>query len=59
MSLLEKDTTKKERVDENVTKLEFNAGNSKKYKVEAIWDSMVYAIESKSDHLLSLHYPVA
>ena len=47
MSLLEQDTTKKERVDKKVTKLGFEAGNSKGYKVEAIWDSVVYANKSK------------
>ena len=36
VSLLEQDTTRKERVDENVTKLEFNVGNSKEYEIEAI-----------------------
>ena len=36
VSLLEQDTTRKERVDENVTKLEFDVGNSEEYKVEAI-----------------------
>ena len=39
MSPLEQDITRKERVDENVTKLEFDTGNSKEYKVEAIWNS--------------------
>ena len=51
--LLEHDTTKKEWVDENVTKLD--VGNSEKYKVEAIWDSVVYAEESESGQLLSLN----
>ena len=37
MSLLEQNTTKKEWVDKNVTEFEF--GNSKEYKVEAIWNS--------------------
>ena len=41
VSLLEQDTTRKERVDENVTELEFDAGKSKEYKVEAIQDSAV------------------
>ena len=45
VSLLKQNTTKKKRVDENVTKLEFNAGNSEEYKVEAIWDNAVYAME--------------
>ena len=36
MSLLEQDITKKELVDEKITKLEFESGNSKEYKIEAI-----------------------
>ena len=59
MLLLEQDTTRKKRVDENVTELEFDAGNSKEYKVEAIWNSAVYTKESESSHLLGLYYLVA
>ena len=58
MSLLEQDTTKKERVDEKVTELDFEAGDSKEYKVEAIWDSAVYARELEG-HLPGLYYLVA
>ena len=58
MSRPEQDTTKKERMDKNVTKLEFDAGNSKVYKVEAIRESAVYAKELKG-HLLSCYYLVA
>ena len=57
MSLLEQDTTKKERVDEQVTELE--AGNSKEYEVEAIQDSAVYASKLESDQLPGLYYMVA
>ena len=57
MSLLEQIITSKEQVDENVTKLE--AGNSKEYKIEAIWDSAVYARESELGYyLLRLYYLV-
>ena len=59
MSLLEQDSTRKEWVDENVTKLECNTGDSKEYKVEAIWDSAVYAIKSESGHLSVLYYLIA
>ena len=59
LSLLEQDTTRKVRVDKRVTELEFEAGNGKKYKVETIWDSAVYANESESGQLLSLYYLVA
>ena len=58
VSLLEQDTIRKEWVDEKITELDFEAGDSKEYKVEAIWDSAVYAKESK-DHLPRLYYLVA
>ena len=56
VSLLEQDTTRKEQVDKNVTKLEFDAGDSKEYKMEAIRDSAVYTMELKLDHLPGLYY---
>ena len=46
--LLKQDTTKKERVDKRVSELELEAGNSKEYKVEVIWNSAVYASKSES-----------
>ena len=58
MSLLEQDTTTKGRVDKNVTELEFNAGNNKEYKMEAIWNSTVYTKESKG-HVLEFYYLIA
>ena len=58
MSLLEQDITKKERMDKKVTKLELEAGNSKEYKIEAIWDSAVYAKKVKGN-LPSPYYLVA
>ena len=57
MSLLEKDTIRKGRVDKNVT--EFEAGNDKEYEVEGIWDSMVYAKESAVGHLSRLYYLIS
>ena len=60
VSLLEQNTTKKERVDENnATKL--NAGRNKggEYKVEAIYDSAVYARELESGYLPRLYYLVS
>ncbi len=46
MSLLKQNTTRKKRVNKALTELEkdleFEAGGSKKYKVKAIIDSMVY-----------------
>ena len=63
VSLLEQDTTRKGRIDENATELaELDAGNdedSGKYKVEAIRDSAVYARESESGHLPRLYYLVS
>ena len=44
--------------DEN-NAAELAAGDeSGEYKMEAIWDSAVYARESESDHLLGLYYLV-
>ena len=56
MSLLEQDTTKKGRVEENATELDADNDEGGKYKVEAIWDSLVYARESESGHLSGLYY---
>ena len=55
VSLLEQDTTRKGRVEDNVTQLEFKAGDNTEYKVEAIWDSAVYARELKAKHLPKLY----
>ena len=57
MSLLEQDTTRKERVDEQITELQ--VGNKEKYEIEAIWDSAVYASKSESGLLPGLYYLVA
>ena len=47
----------KEGAVEKVSKLD--AGNkSKKYKVKAIWDSVVYTNKLKSGHLLDFYYLV-
>ena len=44
-------------MDKNMT--EFKAvGNNKKYKVEVIWNSAVYANKGKS-HLSGLYYLIA
>ena len=57
MSLLEHDSTRKERIDKKITELDFEAGDSKKSKVKAIWDSAVYAKELKG-YLPELYYLV-
>ena len=56
MSLLKQNTNKKERVDKNM--IEYKAGNSEEYKVEAIWNSAVYTNKAKG-HLPGLYYLVA
>ena len=58
ISLLEQKTNKKGRVSKEI--LELDAGNkdSKKYKVEAIWDNAVYANKLESGHLPGLYYLV-
>ena len=57
VSLLEWDTTRKRRLDENMT--EFEAGNNKEYEVEGIWDNAVYAKESVAGHLPGLYYLIS
>ena len=59
MSLLEQDTTRKGRVDEN-NAAELDAGDDKdgEYEVEVIRDSAVYARESELGHLPGLYYLV-
>ena len=56
MSLLKQDTIRRRRVDE-IT-IELNEGNSKKYEVEAICNSAVYASKSEG-HLPGLYYLVS
>ena len=53
--LLEQDIIRKRWVDEsNAAKLDAS-NKSGEYKVEVIWDSLVYARESKSGHLPGLY----
>ena len=58
MLLLEQDTTKKGWIDENATELDAGDDNSQEYKMEAIWDSVVYAQESELGQLPGLYYLV-
>ena len=46
-------------MDENATELDAGNNDSKKYKVEAIWNITVYARESESGHLSGLYYLVS
>ena len=56
--LLEQDIIRKGWVDKNTTEL--NTGNnSRKYRVEAIQDSTVYAQKSKLGQLPGLYYLVS
>ena len=59
VSLLEQNTTKKGRVDENVGQMESDAGNSEEYEVETIRESAVYARELESGQLPGLYYLVS
>ncbi len=58
MSLLEQDITRKGRVDETTSRLEFESdGDGEEYEVEAIRDSTVYA-RVLEGHLQGLYYLV-
>ena len=48
-------------MDKEVQEIEFDEGDNKsgKYEVETIWDSAVYAKESKSGYLPGLYYLVS
>ena len=60
MSLLEQDTTRKERVDEKTSQLDFQEdGKGEEYKVEAIRDSEIYARESESGQFPGLYYLIS
>lgn len=54
--LLEKENAKKEKVDKNVIRLNFNISDNKKYKVKAIWNSVVYTKNLKMSYLPRLYY---
>ena len=57
MSLVEQDSTKKERV-KKVPELDIG-NNSKEYKIEAIWESAVYTMKLELGHLPRLYYLIA
>ena len=56
--LLEQNTTKKGKMDKKVMELEFQAGKSKKYKMEEIQNSNVYANKAKG-YLPGPYYLIA
>lgn len=57
MSLLKQSITKKRRVNKNIRQINFNASSnkSKEYKIETIWDGLVYTRES-TGYLPELYY---
>ena len=55
--LLKQDTTSKEQIDKQITKLEFEANKRKEYNIEVIWDNIVYANKAVG-YLLGLSYLV-
>lgn len=58
MLLLKQNSTRKNQVDENATKLDIGNNKSREYKIKAIWDSIVYAKKSELDNILRLYYLV-
>ena len=60
MSIIEQDTTSKGQINELFSEPlpEFDVGNNKKYKVEAIKNSAVYAQEVER-HLSGLYYLIS
>lgn len=58
MLLLEQNTTRKEQVDENTTELDTGKDESRKYKVKAIYNSMVYTKDLELGHLPELYHLV-
>lgn len=59
LSLLEKNTNKKGRIDETTSQLNLDKGvDGEKYKVERLCDSVVYVKKSECGHLLDLYYIV-
>ena len=45
VSLLEQNIIKKEQMNKFLPIFEFEIGNNKKYKVEAIWNNAIYSKE--------------
>ena len=58
MSFLKQNTIKKEQIDEIMTELDTGNKDSKKYKVEAIWDNAVYLNKLESGYLTGFYYLV-
>lgn len=58
MWLLKQNFIKKKEIDKIITYLEFDTDNSKKYKIQMIKNSAVYAIKLELGQLLALYYLV-
>ena len=54
ISLLKQDSIRKKQIDKNVTEL--NIANSRKYKIEIIWNNMIYLTKFESSHLSGFYY---
>ena len=54
---MEQNTTKKGQMNDTQLDFEFEAGNSKEYEVDSIWDSVIYTKES-AGQLPGLYYLV-
>lgn len=58
--LLEKNTTKKGRINQTTSQIELDKGDNKKYKIKVICNSKVYTKElDNSYHLPGLYYLVS
>ena len=58
--MLEKDTTRKRRVDESILQRELETSDDyKEYEIETIRDSAVYARESEAGHRPGLYYLIS
>ena len=57
VSLLEQDTIRNKRI-KKISELNADNNDSNKYKIEAIWNSTIYANELESGHLPGLYYLV-
>lgn len=60
MSVLKQNITRKGQLDKLTSQLWFDDANGKgnEYKVEEIWDNMVYARDSE-DYILGIYYLVS
>ena len=56
MLFIEQKIIKKKEINKNIGR--FEASNNKKYKVEIIWNSIVYIKELETSYLLELYYLV-